>query len=124
MPIRHSPSASSGSHRGSRSPKASRARWPGSGSWPSAPRRVGYASGMSATPGLKPAPAPARAREHSRPRTISVVIPVYNEAESVLELVASLASVLGQGSAPYEILFVDDGSTDGTFDAIAGARAA
>ena len=78
---------------------------------------------MSATPGIKPAPAPARARELSRPRTISVVIPVYNEAESVLELVTSLVSVLGPGPAPYEILFVDDGSTDGTFDAIAGARA-
>jgi glycosyltransferase involved in cell wall biosynthesis len=77
---------------------------------------------MSATPTLRPAPVSAVARGGAR--TISVVVPVYNEAESVLELVTRLGEVLARGQGPFEILFVDDGSTDGTFDALAGARAA
>jgi glycosyltransferase involved in cell wall biosynthesis len=83
---------------------------------------LGYASGMSATPTAHSRPA-AHAVERGRP-SISVGVPVYNEAESVLELVTSIAAVFTRMQAPYEILFVDDGSTDGTFDAIAGARAA
>lgn len=45
---------------------------------------------------------------------ISVIIPVYNEKESVGELHRELVSVLESLSKPFEILFVDDGSTDGT----------
>ncbi len=53
---------------------------------------------------------------------ISVVVPVLNEAESVPALVKSLHRVLALGGMPYEILFVDDGSIDGTFAALAAAR--
>jgi len=47
---------------------------------------------------------------------ISVVIPVYNERESVRELFRELTEVLSATGKTYEIIFVDDGSRDGTAD--------
>jgi glycosyltransferase involved in cell wall biosynthesis len=47
--------------------------------------------------------------------TFSVVIPVYNEVESLDELVRSVESAMSSMGAAYEIVFVDDGSTDGSF---------
>ena len=44
----------------------------------------------------------------------SVVIPAYNEAESVEELYQEVISALEPRRETFEILFVDDGSTDGT----------
>lgn len=49
---------------------------------------------------------------------ISVVIPLYNEEESLKELHQQLRSVLGRMNARYEILFVDDGSTDKSFQVL------
>ena len=53
---------------------------------------------------------------------LSIVIPVYNEADSLPELYASLISGLencnGLGVKNYEIWFVSDGSTDGSEDII------
>lgn len=46
---------------------------------------------------------------------ISVVIPLYNEAESLRELYTALAAVLLPYADRYEMIFVDDGSTDGSF---------
>jgi len=46
---------------------------------------------------------------------ISVIIPVFNEKESVATLHAELISVLNNLKEPFEVIFVDDGSTDGTF---------
>lgn len=43
---------------------------------------------------------------------ISVVVPVYNEAESLRQLSAELSSVAAEQGWEYELLFVDDGSTD------------
>lgn len=45
---------------------------------------------------------------------ISVVVPVYNEQKSVAELHRELVSVLKGIGEPFEIIFIDDGSTDGT----------
>jgi glycosyltransferase involved in cell wall biosynthesis len=45
---------------------------------------------------------------------ISVVIPLYNEKESLGELHSRLTGVLTGMSQEYEIIFVDDGSTDGS----------
>lgn len=45
---------------------------------------------------------------------ISVVIPVHNEQESVAVLHAELLAVLRDVRKPFEIIFVDDGSMDGT----------
>ncbi|OHB25520.1 MAG: glycosyl transferase [Desulfuromonadaceae bacterium GWC2_58_13] len=45
-------------------------------------------------------------------KLISVIVPVYNEAENLGQLVAELQSSLSPLICPHEILFVDDGSTD------------
>ena len=50
---------------------------------------------------------------------ISVVVPVYNEAENVGELHRRLTAALVPLDS-YEIVLVDDGSTDGTWDAVRG----
>jgi glycosyltransferase involved in cell wall biosynthesis len=49
---------------------------------------------------------------------LSIVIPLLNECESLSPLYQSIASVLDPLGHSYEIVFVDDGSTDGSFDVI------
>ncbi|MFD2519641.1 glycosyltransferase family 2 protein [Emticicia soli] len=51
---------------------------------------------------------------------ISVVIPLYNEAESLPELHDWIVRVMQEHNFTYEILFVDDGSSDGSWEVIAG----
>ena len=51
---------------------------------------------------------------------ISVIIPAYNECESLPELSAWIARVMQEHGYSYEVLFVDDGSTDGTWKVIQG----
>ena len=43
--------------------------------------------------------------------SVSVVIPVFNERENISRLYWELQKVLRALSRPYEILFVDDGSS-------------
>ena len=50
---------------------------------------------------------------------ISVVIPVYNEAESLREVQRELAEALGRTGKSWEVLYVDDGSRDGSDRVIA-----
>jgi glycosyltransferase involved in cell wall biosynthesis len=45
---------------------------------------------------------------------LSVLIPVYNESGNITALYEKLTAVLGETGLSYEILFVDDGSTDGS----------
>jgi glycosyltransferase involved in cell wall biosynthesis len=49
---------------------------------------------------------------------ISVVIPLYNEEESLKELNQQLRSTLGRMNVRYEIIFIDDGSTDRSFQVL------
>jgi glycosyltransferase involved in cell wall biosynthesis len=49
---------------------------------------------------------------------ISVVIPVYNEQDSLAVLHEELARVAQSADLSFEILFVDDGSSDGSWDVI------
>ncbi len=49
---------------------------------------------------------------------LSVVIPVHNEADNVTPLVKRLTGVLEDYNPSYEIIFVDDGSTDATFECL------
>ena len=51
---------------------------------------------------------------------ISVVIPLYNEAESLPELYAWIKRVMEENHFSYEIIFVDDGSTDNSWEIIEG----
>ncbi len=50
---------------------------------------------------------------------LSIVIPIHNEEPSILPLYDRLTSVLESIRKPYEIIFVDDASTDRSFDLLA-----
>ena len=49
---------------------------------------------------------------------ISVVVPLYNEVESLAELSAWIDRVAREHSLTYEIVFIDDGSSDGSWEEI------
>lgn len=53
---------------------------------------------------------------------ISIVIPLFNEEESLLELHAWIKRVMDEHGFSYEIIFVDDGSTDNSWRVIADLR--
>ena len=49
---------------------------------------------------------------------ISVIVPLYNETESLPELAAWIHRVMTENGFSYEILMIDDGSTDGSWDTV------
>ncbi|MDD3788642.1 MAG: glycosyltransferase family 2 protein [Petrimonas sp.] len=49
---------------------------------------------------------------------ISVIIPLYNEEESLPELFAWIQRVMDENRFSYEVIFVDDGSTDRSWDIV------
>ena len=55
---------------------------------------------------------------HRTVPTFSIVVPVYNEAERLPELIASIAQAIAPLGESFEVVFVDDGSTDGSFDTL------
>lgn len=55
---------------------------------------------------------------------ISVVIPLYNEAESLPELTEWIERVMSANGYSYEIIFVNDGSTDNSMEVIHSLAAA
>ncbi len=54
---------------------------------------------------------------------LSVVIPIYNEAENVEALCQEFVTTLDTWGRPYEVLLVDDGSTDTTFARLTALQA-
>lgn len=46
---------------------------------------------------------------------VSVVIPLYNEAESIVPLYDELSAALDDLNRPYEVIVIDDGSSDASF---------
>ena len=54
---------------------------------------------------------------------ISVVIPLYNEAESLPELFAWIERVMKEHGFSFEVIFVNDGSTDGSWQVISDLAA-
>ncbi len=53
---------------------------------------------------------------------ISVVIPLFNEAESLPELMAWIHRVMDANSFTYEVIMIDDGSDDGSWEVITTLR--
>lgn len=49
---------------------------------------------------------------------LSIIIPVFNEEESIFELNAEINGVMKDSTAEYEVIFIDDGSNDGSYDKI------
>ena len=54
---------------------------------------------------------------------ISVIVPLYNEAESLPKLYEWIARVMKENKFSYEVIFVNDGSTDESWDVIKKLRA-
>src|SRR5919202_6858633 len=55
---------------------------------------------------------------------ISIVVPVYNEETTIEELYRRTVAALDPGPRSYELIFVDDGSGDGTFAVVERLHAA
>ncbi len=53
---------------------------------------------------------------------LSIVIPAKDEEESIPELCSWISRVMQSHGFSYEVLFIDDGSTDGTWDQILAAN--
>jgi len=53
---------------------------------------------------------------------VSVIIPLYNEVESLEELYRRLENTLSGEGYGFELIFVDDGSTDGSLDVLKSLR--
>jgi glycosyltransferase involved in cell wall biosynthesis len=51
-------------------------------------------------------------------KSISVIIPLYNEKDSLVELYQGVVAEISLHTSDYEILFVDDGSVDGSFETL------
>ncbi|MBE6298069.1 MAG: glycosyltransferase [Bacteroidales bacterium] len=54
---------------------------------------------------------------------ISVIIPLFNEAESLPELTAWIERVMNENKYSYEIIFINDGSTDNSWEVIETLKA-
>jgi len=57
--------------------------------------------------------------ESAIPDCLSIIVPTYNEEDSVALLADEIATVMASLGSAYEVIFVDDGSTDGTANALA-----
>ena len=53
---------------------------------------------------------------------LSIVIPLYNEEESLPELSAWIERVMLENNFSYEIIMIDDGSTDDSWNVIEQLR--
>jgi glycosyltransferase involved in cell wall biosynthesis len=51
-------------------------------------------------------------------RSLSIIIPAYNERENILATLENVTRALAPLSLPHEILVIDDGSSDGTADLV------
>lgn len=69
---------------------------------------------------MKPAREDKSKEPDVTPGLCSIVIPMYNEEKVVRELHRRITAVMEKEARPYEIIFVDDGSSDGTREALAG----
>jgi glycosyltransferase involved in cell wall biosynthesis len=63
---------------------------------------------------LQSQPLPLFAQEAESELELSVLVPVHNEEESIAPLVERICAALADFGRPWELIIVDDGSTDGT----------
>lgn len=53
---------------------------------------------------------------------ISIVVPLYNEVESIPELFTWIKKVMDENHFTYEVMFIDDGSKDGSWNIVENLR--
>jgi dolichol-phosphate mannosyltransferase len=53
---------------------------------------------------------------------LSIIVPVYNEQENILPLLREISAALSRAPQTWELVFVDDGSTDATWERIGDAQ--
>jgi glycosyltransferase involved in cell wall biosynthesis len=58
------------------------------------------------------------------PPEISIIVPLFNEVENVSPMVGQLLAAMKEEKRPFEIVLVDDASTDGTWEQIIAANRA
>lgn len=74
---------------------------------------------------IQAATAPVEAETSNQARSsLSIVIPVLNEAAGLVTLVDRLRTVLVQIGRPFEVIFIDDGSSDATLEVLKSLHAA
>lgn len=56
--------------------------------------------------------------------SLSVIVPVFNEENNISPLYCELTEVLGKMALPHEIIFIDDGSTDNSYQVLVDLHAA
>lgn len=57
-------------------------------------------------------------------KSISIVIPVFNEEQNIFPLFTELIEVLKETNLVYEVIYIDDGSTDHSYQALCSLNAA
>src|SRR5258706_10860490 len=65
---------------------------------------------------------PRRTGRSNRETQLSVVIPVYNEAATLRELWRRLAQVLAAARPSFEVVFIDDGCSEASFEVLCSIR--
>src|SRR3954462_15170065 len=73
-----------------------------------------------ARPEIVPAPEGIQPQEDAV--RVSVVVTVYNERASLAELHRRTLAALEAGGSAFELLYVDDGSADGSFEELVRLR--
>ena len=53
-------------------------------------------------------------------KDLSIIVPLYNENESLPDLLSWIRKVMEEHAYSYEVIFIDDGSTDGSWETIRG----
>jgi len=70
-----------------------------------------------------PATDPSSSRTGTPSRSLSIIIPAYNEAENILATLENTTTALETLNLPHEILVIDDGSKDETAELVKAAEA-
>lgn len=95
-------------------------------------RRVSYPARRGAATAFKEASIRSSVEQVKRPAAqpqstdvqVSVVVPIFNEVENVRALVDAITTNLEELGRTFEVILVDDGSTDGTAEELRAAAAA
>ncbi|WP_254568121.1 glycosyltransferase [Oscillatoria sp. HE19RPO] len=67
---------------------------------------------------ISPALHPSHIEPALSPLDVSVVVPIHNEVESLPHLIGAIAQALSDAQLNYELICVDDGSTDGSTEVL------